>query len=507
MANKPAFWAMAVALAFLVINLAQIGRYGRSYDEAFGMERGRETVALLNGLIHPADRTPLDPDSDWIRYHPTFYATGNYVVTQMLMNWFGCPPLPAAHVLNLLTASLGLVALFFLGRRLFNDRVGLVAVIFMVLFPRFIAHAHFNGKDMPVMVFGTLDLWLLHLAASRGQIRYWILAAFGFAVATTTKLDGLFILPIFLIPWLREMSHSGDRPAARRQLRWFLLAAAGFVFLLWPELWVEPLLMLRSVLNFASGFKSNDQQYLGQTYPMNHLPWHYIPLTLIAVTPLLLLAAVGAGGVVSLRRLFQRQGAFEHKIVWYWILVPVLPRMLPWTTRYDGMRHVFLMVPALALLAGLAVDWLLIYCQNRAGQRLVPAALCGAVLWSGWQVIECHPYEAFYLNEAVRAAIPAPKLVDNFDFFGWGSLYTLGGDWINAHAPPNATVATKDEFYMAIDFTLRDDLKLVHDMDQADYVMVGCWNGKLMAGFHSPPVYAVRCYGTDLLCVFAGHGK
>jgi len=494
---------MAIALGFFVFNLTQIGRYGCSYDEAFGMERGRETVALIAGLIHHSNGVPADAPDDWINQHPSFYATCNYGVTQILIHGFGCPPIPAGHLLNLLTASAGLVVLFFLGQRLFNPRVGLVAVIFMVLFPRFIAHAHFNAKDVPVMVFGTLDLLLLHLAATRGQIRYWILAALGLAVAVTTKLDGLFVLPIFLIPWLIKSRHSDHRLSDQKQLGWFLLAAGGFIFLLWPELWIDPLRLIRSVANFAGAFKTHAQQYLGHTYAMNALPWHYIPLTLLAVTPILLLAAAGSGAIVSLYRLFQKQSVFELRLVWCWLLLPVLPRMLPFVTRYDGMRHVFLVVPALALLAGVAVDRLLQCRQNGAGRRLIPVGLAGALLWSGWQIAECHPCEAFYLNEGVRAIIPGPKLAKYFDFFGWGSLYTSGGEWINAHAPPQATVAASDEFYMSINFTLRKDLKLVRELNQADYAMVGCWNDDLISQFHSPPAFSVRCYGTDLLCVFA----
>jgi hypothetical protein len=506
-AYKPVFWALTLATAFFVINLAQIGRYGLSFDEPEGMERGRQTVALVAGLIRVPVGDKFDPGSDWLHHHPSFYATCNYGMSSLLTRGFGCPPIPAGHVLNLLTASAGLVALFFLGQRLFNPRVGLVAVIFMVLFPRFIAHAHFNAKDMPAMVFGTLALYLLQLAASRNQTRYWILAGLGVALAVTAKLDGLFILPIFLIPWLIRSLRSGHRVADLRQLRWLLLASFGFIFLLWPELWVDPSRLLRSVVDFSGGFRTNQMQYFGRWYQMNQLPWHYMAVNLVSVTPLVLLTAAGVGAAWSLHCLFRWQAAFEHALVWCWLLLPLLSRMLPGVTSYDGMRHVFLVVPALALLAGFGVDQLLEHLQNRAGRRLVPAVWCAALAWSGWQVFECHPCEAYYLNEAVRTVVPGPKLPDYFDFFGWGTLYTQGVAWVNAHAPPNATVALGDRTDRFYCYNPREDLQPQPDQDRADYAIVGCWRRDLMDRFHSPPVFAVRCYGMNLLCVFAKNGK
>jgi hypothetical protein len=505
-ANKPAFWAISIAVAFFLFNLTQIGRYGLSYDEPEGMERGRQTVAFVTGLIWPDEGEMFDPGSDWLHHHPSFYATCNYGVSCLLIRCLGWKTIPAGHFLNLLTASAGLVVLFYLGRRLFNARAGLVAVIFMVLFPRFIAHAHFNAKDVPVMVFGTLDLWLFHRALSGDRIRDWVLAGLGLALAVTTKLDGLFLLPMILIPWAVRTCRSDHRWSELGNLAWLLVSAVGFIFLLWPELWVDPLRLFRSAVDFSGDFRNKDTVYLGHSYPMSRLPWHYIPLNLVSVTPVLWLVAVGIGAVWSLVRVFQWRAAFAHALVWCWILTPVLPRLLPGITRYDGMRHVFLMVPALALLAAFGVDQLLSLRPGRAVARLLPVLGCGALAWSGWQVAECHPCEAFYLNEVVRATIPGPRLADYFDFSGWGTLHTQGVGWINAHAPPWATVALAGDSSRLHYYGLRENLLTLDDLHQADYAMVGCWRGGVLDQFHSPPVFAVRCYGMNLLSVFAKPG-
>ena len=507
-ASKPVFWAITIAVAFFVINLTQIGRYGLSWDEPNGMERGRETVALVIGTLWPASGRENDykPD-DEIHNHPSFYATGDYGVSLALTKWFGWRPIPAGHFFNLLTASVGLVALFHLGKLLFNPGVGLGAEIFMVFFPRFIAHAHFNGKDVPVMVTGTLALLLLNVAARRGQVRYWILAGLGVAVAVNTKLDGLFVLPIFLVPWLIRSLRSDHRLAELRNLGWFLGATAVFIYLLWPELWTDPLHLFRSASTFAGVWRPGEITYLGHTYPHNHLPWHYDVMQFIAVTPLILLLAAGAGMAWSLRELLLRRDSFKHGLLWCWILFPVLPRMLPGIVRYNGMRHIFLITPAVAIMAALGVEHLLACWRGRAGYKLAPIACCGVIVWSGWQIVECHPYEGFYLNEAVRAVVPGPKLDDYFDFNGWGTIYTPGVEWINAHAPFHASVSMGSFFPpFLVSQGLREDLETSPDMDKADYVL-GWWNGAGPAGFPDTPAFCLRCYGVNILCVYARNSR
>lgn len=502
-ARQPAFWAGVIAVCFFVINLSQIGRYGLSYDEPTGMERGRQTVAIVVGMFRPAGGEEENHTHEWLHNHPSFYATCNYGVSSLLTRCFGWRPIPAGHFLNVLTASAGLVLVFRLGKLLFNPVVGLVAEVFMGSFPRFIANAHFNGKDIPVMVMSMLALLLLNMAARQERTRYWILAGVAAALAVVTKLDGLFVLPIFFIPWLIRSLPSENRFSDLRKMGWCLGTSALLVFLLWPELWRDPLHLFRSVSNFSAVFRTGSAPYLGHVYPMAHLPWHYNIVEFMAVTPLICLAVGGVGSAGSLCALLKRQHVFEHSLIWFWILVPIVPRMFPGVIRYEGMRHIFLVVPAVAIVAGFGVDRLLSHWKGQAGWRFAPIIFCGAIAWSGWQIIECHPYEAFYLNEAVRWAIPAPKFADYFDFYGWGSLYTQGVQWLNSHAPPRATVWIGGDASMLHNYGLREDLQPVEYMDKADYVLVGRWSGSLMENFRYPPVFSLPCYGVDLLRVYA----
>jgi 4-amino-4-deoxy-L-arabinose transferase-like glycosyltransferase len=177
-------------------NLVNLHEYGLSYDEPAGMGRGEETARLFRSLTTggevPPNLTAAAPE-----YHPGFYAFVNYQIARWLTRQ-GLDPIAAGHVLNVLVAALGLGIVYLLAGRLYGGWVGLWAVLFLALYPRFVAHAHYNGKDVPVMVFTLLTIYLLYLAHERRRGWLWCAAGVALGVAINAKLEALLVLPMLL---------------------------------------------------------------------------------------------------------------------------------------------------------------------------------------------------------------------------------------------------------------------------------------------------------------------
>jgi 4-amino-4-deoxy-L-arabinose transferase-like glycosyltransferase len=503
--RKLDLWAIVAAVAFLAVNVGNVSQYGLSFDEPAGMERGRQTIALVKSFFTSGiSNARLD---DGVHNHPSFYATCNYMLSNLLVNLVGTDSIAAGHVLNVLTASIGLVILFYLGKWMFNPRVGLVAMLFMIFFPRFVAHSHYNAKDMPVMVFASLTLLLLYIAAKKGQTRYFALAGISFAVCVTSKLDGLFLVPIFLIPWMLFASGPGFQNGRSRfnSIGVFSYAAVISIVLLWPALWIDPIHLLRSVSNFAGEFNRFSLRYLGTSYANNALPWHYMSMHLLATTPLISLVFLVLGAVCSIRHIRHGHARFEHSLLWCLLLIPLLARMKPGTLQYDGMRHVFLVVPAMALLAGIGVDQLHQFWQRHSANRaslFVSLAFGGAVFgWSSWQVIQSHPYQGSYLNEGVRMLIKGPELRKSFDFASWGTPLKAGVDWLNANASTGAVVSVPNHLPTLHHYPLRPDLRF-QKAEGGNFSVVMGWRGDLVQRF-SNSVFSVKCYGSDLLLIYS----
>lgn len=500
-ASAPGFYACAIALLFLAINLATIADYGLSFDEPSGMARGRSNLTLLQSILFNHPPTATDGGSD--SFHPPLFATANYLTTEFVVPLLGWNRIAAGHILNLATASAGLVGLFLLGKSLFNATTGLIAELFMALFPRFVAHAHYNAKDIPVMVFGIWTLLALSTALQHGQRKHWILAALCLSAGITSKLDALFIPLIFLTPWFisRFRRRTNQHRSELRGIGLFLTLGVVFTLLFWPQLWSNPPHLFEAASHFAGPFNRFEITYLGASLPIDEVPWHYLPVHLLAVTPVPLLILVMIGSAQLFRKISHQR--FAPWLLACWILFPLSARMVPGTLQYDGMRHVFLVVPSLALLAGLGFDRIRKLWGSRIRAPLYCIAFCATlVLWLIFQNIQIHPYQGSYLNEAVRFCLRPAALGDWFDFYSWGTPLKHAADWLNTQAPPNASVTVPNHLPTLNHYPMRQDLRLQESGD-ADFTLVMGWRKDLQNTLDQPPVSSLRCYEADLIAIHA----
>jgi hypothetical protein len=498
---KPRVWAGAIIAGFLIWNLANLHDYGLSYDEPIGMRRGEETTGLFRAFL-----TGSEPEYNLTyatyQLYPSFYAFLNYQCAEFLKDR-GMDPIAAGHILNLLTGTFGLVVLFLFASRLYGERAGAWAVLFLALFPRFAAHAHYNAKDLPVMVFSLLTLYLLYLAYGSRKNILWAAAGISFGLSINAKLDALLIIPVFVggwaIHWVQDRSYPLKQALVHAGM--LLYCALVTLFLLWPLLWLDPLLLFKAVNHFSGTFNYFQVSYMGGLYPINEMPWHYMSVHLMAVTPLpmLMFSVIGLG--LIFRQIRSKEQTLAAALLLLLLLLPLLIRLFPGALQYGGMRHVFLVVPVLAVAAGLGFCWILDHMRRfRCGSLLSFASIAVVVGWLSWQNFQVHPHQGSYLNEGVRAALPPEKLADYFDFHAWSTPLHHGVKWLNANAPEGATVHVPNQRYLVMHYRLRSDL-IVTESGPADFIMFPIWRKDLSAKLRNPPVYAVQCYGADLLLI------
>lgn len=505
--------AVVIAL-FAAVNFHNIHEYGMSWDEPAGMYRGQD---MANIIAHVFKGAPYEPDYfSHSRFHPTFYAWLNYLLSGVLVD-HSMDPVAAGHVLNLLVATFGLAVLYAFATRLFSPRIGLFAVLFLALYPRFIAHAHFNSKDMPVMVFAMFALYLIYLAATSRRIILWICAGVAMGIAASTKLEALMILPMSVVPaamWFfgREKGiHGPEGYFTRKKVIGPLVfagTAAATVFVLWPALWLDPFFAFRAVGFFSGEFEFFQIPYLNRVYMVGRVPWHYTAVHMLAVTPILTLACAICGVVALGNRLRHGEKLLEATLVLSWAALPVLIRCTGMFLQYDGMRHVFIVVPPLAILAALGLDWAVNRLCAIQGGRFLAAA--GTVAAGWWLFVQCtigHPYQGSYLNEIVRHTFPKETLGHYFDFSSWAVPLQDGVTWLNKNAPPNARVRVLQSDYPSFligSYPLRGDISASNEPG-ADFIIASSLFTVPESGY--VPIYVVRCNGTPLLYIYARAGN
>ncbi|HSL84377.1 MAG TPA: hypothetical protein VLF66_16510, partial [Thermoanaerobaculia bacterium] len=273
----------------------------------------------------------------------------------------------------------------------------------------------------------------------------WAGAALGLALAS-------HVLSVLLVPvaglWIL-WRHPGPR---RRRLAALALvgAVAGIVaFLLWPWLWPDPLVRVARVVRRVATYRVDlPVLYLGRIHPGADPPWHYTAVSLLTSAPVSYTLAAGLGAVTALRKGAPAGRRALGGLALLWLLVPGTVDLLT-STRYDGVRHLLVVLPSLALLAGLGLDRLWTLAggggpepsgwRGKTAARVAITLAAGAWLWVLADLVRYHPYQDAYLNLPVRAALDRPP-EELFEPEYWGSSYKEGAEWLNVHAEPGAVV-------------------------------------------------------------------
>ncbi|MEA3345596.1 MAG: glycosyltransferase family 39 protein [Chloroflexota bacterium] len=156
---------------------------------------------------------------------------------------------------------LGIVGMWWLCRRLFDERTALLAVLFIGLDPFYLALSRVLHLDALLATFMALSVLSLILYVRGGHRRRDLaLSAVTGGLAMANKSPGLFLIPWtgLLLPvfaWLNPEGQRRERVcgALKTAVLWGTVAL-GVVLLLWPTLWVDPLSALGQVFGAAVGY-------------------------------------------------------------------------------------------------------------------------------------------------------------------------------------------------------------------------------------------------------------
>jgi hypothetical protein len=137
------------------------------------------------------------------------------------------------RVTSILLGSITLVMMFLLGRKLFDVRIGFIAMLLMLCTPLNVGLTMAMTIDVPLLLCWTAALWLLARAIEQPQsTTRWLTLGIMIGVGSLAK-QMMLVFPVLLLLWL------ACTPSHRHMLRSARLWAAlglGLLFLL-PPLW------------------------------------------------------------------------------------------------------------------------------------------------------------------------------------------------------------------------------------------------------------------------------
>lgn len=480
---------LLIFAAGLGVRMWDLHAAGRTWDEDVYWTAGRNFVQNVLAADWRAESWA------WNSEHP---AMGKwiYAPATLISDSFS-PARAVSAILGALTCAL----IFIAGRDLLSRRVGVMGAGLCVVMPHIIAHNKIIGLETPTGFLYTLAVWLFFRGMRReGNSGYHLAAGLCGGMLLATRVSNL---SVFLVMGVMYLVASRRAILAERRFPVPLtLGLAPVVvclvfFGVWPYLWENPMNHLGQMLIHWKPDRFLEW-YLGLKQKPN---WYYFPLYFVVTIPVGALAALALS---SLRSCFRRD--FGHLTLLVWFFAPFIVMFSP--LARDGVRYLYAALFPACLLMASGLDWLVSVVSRLLHRKRVETflaaslgtALCVYVLYCGRTV---HPYYLDYYNELTGGpARVAEKHI--FETAWWGEGLKEAIDYIGRNADKGATVMVHAHPTHVVN--LREDLKRVDHVPQADYVIFNNLFNSLPKDLNHDLQYVVRAAGAPLVWVYQRKG-
>jgi 4-amino-4-deoxy-L-arabinose transferase-like glycosyltransferase len=274
-------------------------------------------------------------------------------------------------LLPMLFSLIAIISTFFVGRQLFDRRVGFFAALFLALSPLFSFQGYFVATDVPSVAVAMLTLSLFLAALRRDSLPLAAVSGCCLLLTVAVKLTGLYCALLIVLAWLL---------LSRRSIR--ILATTLAFLLFFPVLYWGPLLLTKGfdsatlagaagnlwtwmkLAMFVSGkerpadwnyllFQSGQvHHYMGPSSTFFYLQYLAnavgFPIFFWAIIVLILFIEAWWRGLRDQWRCLLGEGR-KLVLLAVWVLV-LLAFLSPWLMR--NTRFSYLAFPAYAVLAG-----------------------------------------------------------------------------------------------------------------------------------------------------------
>lgn len=452
--SQPGLVGLGLFLLALLIRLPYLGSF-MTIDEVKWVEgAGQFTAGLTAGDLFatywhffPGITTTWgEAIILWLQYLADDAATVDAFVQAQLANLPGI--IGAMRLSPVVITALGVAGVYWLARPLLGNSAALLGAALLAVDPFFVAHSRIVNGDAIAAVLMLLALLAFAQLWLKPHWRMAALAGLFAGLAILTKLPAPIILPLMAIP-------AGLGYLADKRWRFWLLAlllfggVAGLVFvLLFPAMWVNPLETLRLIyveaFDVGGAGEGHDTFFLGQI--SNDPGWLFYPYAIaFRLTPVTVvgLLALPFWGITRRRAALASRERLVITLLLYVGLVYLFANVSP--KKLD--RYVMAVIPALLLLAGIGLDWLIEGAATWAARRGVKAStatpLLAVALVAGQALftVTNYPYVLTYYNPLLGGFARAAEQVP----VGWGEGMEQAAAWLNAQ--PNAADLRVSSWY------------------------------------------------------------
>ncbi|MCY7411170.1 MAG: glycosyltransferase family 39 protein [Chitinophagales bacterium] len=336
------------------------------------------------------------------------------------------------HAINYFIFWVGSIFLFLLAFKLFkSNRYAFLSVIILYLTPRIFAHSFYNSKDIPLMIFFIVNVYVLILFIEKPSFKLASVFSLVTGMAFSIRILGILIPAIAFVIFLICLVNGKCKTQQLKYLLCYLILFPIASYVFYPVLWANPIDGLNSAFSIMSHYPYDDPQlFMGQLIAPQQLPWYYIPVWMAITIPIgwQIFFVIG---FFSLTTLILKDSAsfFKTQINWIiilaWLLVPYIMILVLKSSVYDEWRHLFFIYPAFILIAVAAFKFLwersFSFQSKKIGiafggfvSLMIIIQIIGVLSFQ----IKNHPFENVYFN-----SIASKNVEQKFDLDYWGLSY------------------------------------------------------------------------------------
>jgi hypothetical protein len=520
--------ARIALLAVAVMVCLTFQDYGITNDEEVQNVYGIKLLAFYTSFFQ--DQSAFD-------YLDLFRYGGLFDLVAAFINQFS--PLgeyETRHLLGGLVGVVGLAGVWRLGRLLGGPRVGLLSLMLLLLTPAFYGQSFNNPKDAP---FAAAMVWTLYYLCRallvlpdlprRIMVKFGLALGLAFGIRVGALLVGPYmVVGIFLSllgEWRAGLDWRGLRSHAIkvvvRLLPSFVIAYV-VMGICWPWGVINPLNPVYALMAFSAYPINLDTLVAGEWVKASHLPRDYLPDYLLVNLPEIVLVGLVLSGIAGAIWLVRRLHSGPRLLVGLarsdrrhiGVVLAILAAFFPVAffvfeqpTAYNGIRHFLFVVPPMAVLAALGLDWLWDWlgALDFRLAKLYAGVMAGVMVAQIWVMCQLHPDEYVYYN-LLTGGVKGAEGAYELDYWG-NSLLEATKDLAEYIAMDYGDKPITKVYKVAVcghrlsaAYFFPDYMEFTKKLDEADFI-VAFTQGNCQRHFEGRQIITVERFGVALSVV------
>jgi tetratricopeptide (TPR) repeat protein len=350
------------------------------------------------------DRSCMHTPKTFLKYYGQSYDNFATLISEI----FGIEDIfTLRHILNAIAGWLIVLFTWLTAKYLSNKRTAMIAVVLLLISPRFIGHSFNNLKDIPFALGFIASLFFLlkylkEMKSSPFRYKIGLIAAIAFTISI--RPGGLLLYAymwMFAAVRYWQLHRFKLKQAVPEAIPLLYITFTSYFagLLFWPYALENPLWHpIQSSIVMTDYYVTIRQLFEGVFYWSDQLPWYYL-MKYIAITIPVAVIVGAITGIFFVKKYFSGKiSGLNMFILLFYILFPILFILLKSSNVYGAWRHVLFIYPPLVIFSAMGISRTTERLKNRYLRYSFSAVILLLLGQPLMFMIRNHPLEIVYFN-------------------------------------------------------------------------------------------------------------